>query len=208
MIVKLIFVISLFFPVLTFGQNREVLGGGSQLQPVRGLFVDSTENTLYVVGQFQEIGGIPADRVAKWNGNQWISLCDTGGVLDSNPIIEVLKHDGKLIVSGQQYDMDGEFCRYTAYLDDSIWKPYGEPNSLAFINKSGSDLFMSGFFDQLDGQSIKQAGKKSAIQVSGRSPLVSHMKQLIIKAILSSEETLMFPDLRKLFNGMEVSGSH
>lgn len=160
--IKLLFIIGLIFPVFSFGQNWEALGGGSQLQEIRGMYVDTTENLLYAVGQFQEIGGIPADRVAKWNGVHWISLCDTGGYLDSNPIIEVLKYNGQLIITGQQWDMDGEFCQQTAYLDDTIWKPYGEPNSLAFLNQSDSDLFMLGAYTELDGQLIKHAAKKTA----------------------------------------------
>ncbi len=148
-------------PMFVFSQNWESLGGGIQQQGARGLFVDSTENLLYVVGPFQEIGGIPADRVAKWDGNIWTSLCDTGGIGDFNPIIEVLKYEGQLIITGQQWDMDGQVCQQSAYLDDTIWKPYGEPNSLAFINQSGPDLFMLGAFTQLDGQSIKLAARKT-----------------------------------------------
>lgn len=161
--IKHLFLIVVFFFISAqcFSQNWEALGGGATHQ-VRGLYVDTLENSLYAVGQFQEIGGIPADRVAKWNGQQWISMCDTGGILDSNPIIEIMRHEGKIIISGQQWDMDGQFCHQTGFLDDTIWQPYGNPNSLAFMNQSGSDLFILGAFTQLDGQAIQLAARKTA----------------------------------------------
>lgn len=32
------------------------------------------QDTLYVTGRFNTIGGVPSGRVAKWDGSRWCSL--------------------------------------------------------------------------------------------------------------------------------------
>ncbi len=79
---KIIGFIVLFIPFISLSQPISVqpFGSGVNEHPaasvgsVRNLFVDSSDNSLYAVGDFIKMGGKMVYGVAKWDGASWDSL--------------------------------------------------------------------------------------------------------------------------------------
>ena len=59
---------------------------------------------LWVVGDFEYAGGVPAQNIAKWNGTQW---CGVGSVFD-NGLSDVAVYNNELYISGGFWTIDGD----------------------------------------------------------------------------------------------------
>ncbi|MCW3071119.1 MAG: hypothetical protein JWO44_1009 [Bacteroidetes bacterium] len=131
----------LIIPVWLYGQTGlyKPLGGGMYNGTVWSLAVDSTDNTLYMAGVFNLLGGYVSDYVAKWDGTTW----------DSIPQLpNSIKHF--------QY-IDGTLY---AYGDQSIWKKNAgtwteiasvtDYNGITGIAKYNGNIVIMGSFDSLN----------------------------------------------------------
>src|SRR5260221_5374103 len=88
---------------------------------------------LYVAGSLSAIGGIPASRIAKWNGQQWCSL---GSVFDNTALcLEV--YNNELYVGGGFWTIDGDSVHYIAKW---IGGSYVDSCSAVGINEINNDL--------------------------------------------------------------------
>jgi len=118
---------------------------------------DGTGPVLYVGGSFDHAGGIPARRLAKWDGKAWFQV---GGGLEG-PFASVnalcVFDDGTgpaLYVAGQQFSVPGDPRTDTiARWDGTSWSHLGPgiQNSITYDMKvyddgSGPALFVAGSF--------------------------------------------------------------
>ena len=88
------------------GQQWKDVGGGTGPASVNGQIHEMKvhDNKLYVVGAFQEAGGIPAQFIATWDGTDW---CGLGGFFD-NRLIGLAFFKDTLYVAGNFYSVDGD----------------------------------------------------------------------------------------------------
>src|ERR1043165_4973932 len=101
------------------GQNWQTVGGGAN-NNVRSIFGDTLNNVLYAVGGFTEVGGIPANYVAKWNGSTWDSLGN--GFASLNFGLNCLTmYRGKIVVAAQAFSFsDFHIVTWDGFQWDSI----------------------------------------------------------------------------------------
>jgi hypothetical protein len=115
---------------------------------VDGFVYDITTHRgqLAIVGSFNNAGGVPASRVALWDGAAWTSpgggFVDTGGSTQC-----VASFQGELYVGGSLYDFY-QGLRYITKWNGSAWEsPGGGANYDVFTLVATPDaLFMGGLF--------------------------------------------------------------
>jgi hypothetical protein len=138
-----------------FCQNWVSVGGGADLF-VRNIFSDTLTNRLYAVGEFHEIGGTPAYRVAYWDGINWVSMCDTSFVAESNPIMWGTIYNNEIFVSGTHSVMgDSVTGKISHYLGNSNWESFGNPAGYCAIETIDDKLFAIGNFDSIGNKPLK-----------------------------------------------------
>ncbi|TVQ54741.1 MAG: hypothetical protein EA377_04850 [Phycisphaerales bacterium] len=106
---------------------------------------------LYAVGGFTSIGGVAANRVARWNGNNWSAL---GSGLSNNEVYGVASFGGDLYVAGY-FDSAGGTAG-TAKLarwNGTTWQSLGAQ--------------LDAFFNQLWGLTTWDDGNGEALYIAG-----------------------------------------
>ena len=146
------------------GSNWEALGGGlsntAGMVGVQALtvFDDGGGSRLYVGGNLEMAGGVPASRLASWNGSNWFAL-GTGLTL-ANPFPAKASalgtfDDGtgpRLIVGGTFSSAGGAVASSIAKWDGTSWAPldsgvFGNVSALAvFDDGNGDALYAGGVF--------------------------------------------------------------
>ena len=121
---------------------------------------------LYAAGYFTMAGGVPASRIARWDGNTWSPL---GGGFGSSPGTGVFAlaafDDGggpALYASGNFNLAEGQFVRKVAKWDGQQWSGLGQGLTgnggaeagwalSVFDDGDGPALYLGGHFDEIDG---------------------------------------------------------
>lgn len=145
------------------GSSWSALGAGTNAT-VRGalaVFDDGTGPALYAGGDFTMAGGVPASRIARWDGQQWSPVeGGTGGFYNSVRAL-VVHDDGSgpaLYVGGKFETAGGVTVNGIARWDGQAWSevgkgvssdpdPVGPVRGLAvFDDGSGPALYATGQF--------------------------------------------------------------
>ncbi|MFN0242902.1 MAG: hypothetical protein ACKVWV_08440 [Planctomycetota bacterium] len=121
------------------------------------VFDDGSGRALYAAGTFTQISGVPANRVAKWNGSTWSAL-GSGVSGPVGPRIDTLAmHDfgagARLIAGGRFTSAGGSPANNIAMWDGATWSPLG----------SGLD----GFEVRVEAMASYDGGDGSALYVGG-----------------------------------------
>jgi|GEM_PF-2767848 len=98
---------------------------------VSGLYADNTSGLLYAVGAFTSAGGVPADGIAVWDGNNWSAL---GSLYYYNFINEIIVWNGEVYVGGAALMVDNTVSSPLVKWDGNAWSHVGTN----FINSSAS----------------------------------------------------------------------
>lgn len=118
---------------------------------------DGGGDALYVVGQFANVGGLPAPGIAKWNGTAWSSV--GGGATSISDIVVFDDGAGSaLYVDGAFTTIGGQPIATTARWDGSAWTPVGSGpgprgKMQVFDSGAGPALFFTGSFLEAGGLS-------------------------------------------------------
>lgn len=117
---------------------------------------------LYAGGRFLEIGGVPANNIAAWDGSGWASL--GGGLTQSGGFAQVITmtefDDGSgpaLYAGGSFHFADGLRAVRVAKWDGTAWSPMGAGFSstvqelIVFDDGSGEALYALGSFEAATG---------------------------------------------------------
>jgi len=146
------------------GETWSSLGTVKSIHRIKPQWIDSTivgaDGNLYVAGHFFEIGGVSANCVARWDGTAWSTVGDSG--LGINGPIHTLKSVGQdLYASGQFPGADGQIANGLAKWDGTSWSVFGSGLPISFYNLpgtirdiavSGSNVFVTGYFDTAGGE--------------------------------------------------------
>jgi hypothetical protein len=130
------------------------MGGGDYYFPsVYALAVSGTD--LYVGGWFTNVGGLPANCIAKWNGSAWSTL---GSGMDAD--VRALAVSGTNLYAGGYFtNAGGVPANYVAKWNGSAWSALGQGMAGSWYNTpvvhslalSGSDLYAGGWFTNAGG---------------------------------------------------------
>jgi hypothetical protein len=80
------------------------------------------DGSLYAGGWFSTAGGVPASRIARWDGSQWQPL---GGGLGGGVAALAIGPDGSLYAGGQFAMAGGVVTSGVARWDGAAWHPLG-----------------------------------------------------------------------------------
>jgi hypothetical protein len=118
-------------------------------------YVSATE--IYVGGDFHQIGDVPLDYIAKWDGRGW-SAVGTGAD-GPNDVVYAVEVDGDHIYAGGPFGL--------RYLPDrthaSAWQDWGEITSggaVYAIAPYGDNVYVGGSFTKIGGISANRIAKR------------------------------------------------
>src|SRR5262245_47584000 len=144
-----------------------VTGGGSVQAPV--VDGDGGGPALYAGGGFTSMGGLPANRIAKWNGVSWTTL----GSGMNQPVVDLVTFDdgsGTALYAGGSFtSADGVAANRIARWDGSTWTALGSGVSggvfpgvsvmIVHDDGSGTALYAGGSFTSAGGVAANGAAK-------------------------------------------------
>lgn len=147
------------------GTSWSAVGGGINNGTIYQVEVD-TDGNIYIGGNFSNAGGnSAADRIAMWDGASWNSLSSNGAsesAIISGNVYALTMYGNDLYVGGDflnVVDTSNAAISNTANLavwNGSVWN--AAPNLTSPLNSaiwalttSGSDLYIGGSFDNLNG---------------------------------------------------------
>ena len=114
-------------------------------------------NDFYVGGLFSSAGGVPASRIAKWDGSSWSAL--GSGV---NGVVRAIAVIGTDIYVAGSFSLAGGIpANNIAKWDGSNWSALGEGvNELIMcLAVNGTDLYAGGFFSEAGGLPANRIAK-------------------------------------------------
>jgi hypothetical protein len=150
------------------GTRWSPLAGGGMNDQVLALavFDDGNGAALYAGGEFTTAGGLPANRIAKWDGASW-SPVGTGGMNKAVNVLAVF--GGALHAGGEFATADGVSARGIARWNGTSWSGLGSGNQLSqgsfvmamtvFDDGSGEALYAGGFIPSAGGSPVNQIAK-------------------------------------------------
>lgn len=137
---------------------------GSGNPSVRALF--EHDGDLIVAGYFDTAGGVPANNIARWDGNDWAPLGP--GLVGSIGINALTVYDGELVAAGW-FTHAGELpVQRIARWDGSAWNPLGSGVSGAESNQTPvvqalavyqGELVVGGNFIDAGGVSVQRIAR-------------------------------------------------
>jgi len=107
---------------------------------------------LYVAGNFANAGGVPANRIAVWNGNNWAGV--GGGVVGSGTVFALAAIGNNLYAGGSFTNLGGTPFTHIARWDGTNWSALGSGtyypgSSIGSVNALGAvgpNLYVGGNF--------------------------------------------------------------
>jgi hypothetical protein len=150
-------------------------GMGAPYVMTLGTYDDGSGLSLYAGGFFTEAGGIPANRIARWDGRSWSALGE--GVDGSFPIVNAMAvYDDPAAVGGQSLFVGGGFTEAggtpasrIARWNGTSWSPVaggidGSPtpivSALTVVDSdTGSILYAGGRFSSADDVAVQHVAQ-------------------------------------------------
>ena len=130
--------------------GSNVRGGGTDAW-VQDLVVydDGTGPALYAAGFFGLVDGIPASRIAKWDGSTWTPLPGSFTSDDGNAagIWDLQVWDSRLWVGGHFNSVNGVAARNVAGWNGTSWEALGEDLGFYFVS-----VYSLGEYDAVKGK--------------------------------------------------------
>jgi trimeric autotransporter adhesin len=109
---------------------------GSGVRGVRALAVAGGE--LLAGGFFGVAGGVPANRVARWNGTAWSALAP--GLAPSNHVNALLSMPDRSVVAGGTFEaIGGVAAQGLARWNGASWSPLGSGPPVSFVHALAHD---------------------------------------------------------------------
>jgi hypothetical protein len=112
---------------------------------------------MYVAGDFTSIGGVAANRIAKWDGTRWASL---GSGLDGSAY-SIAISGSNVIVGGSFTTAGGSSANRIARWNGSSWSSYGTgaDETVWSVEVIGSDVFAAGEFTNIGGNAANRIAR-------------------------------------------------
>jgi hypothetical protein len=175
-----------YFMLRSDRNSSWIMGTGLDNVPV-ALAVMGTN--LFVAGTFTTAGDVPANQIAKWNGQSWMSV--GGGVVGSGTVYALATLNNNLYAGGTFTNIGGVSASRIAKWDGTNWSALGSglptsgltaaiicANALAV---SGPDVYVGGTF--------RKTGDKTAYNIGRWNELANfNTPQLINPAWLTNKQ--------------------
>lgn len=117
------------------------------------VFDDGDGPALYVGGDFQQAGGVPANFLARWDGDEWALVHSTGGAGLNGPVAELRVFDdgtgGALYAGGEFTTADGIQVNRVARWDGAEWSGLSGPSGVGIEEPFETSLYV-GSLEVLD----------------------------------------------------------
>lgn len=128
------------------GTNWTGLAVGMGGHGIRSMAISGTD--IYVSGGFQAVGGVPAVRVAKWNGSTWSAL--GSGISGTSNGVSLAVAGNDLIASGDFTNAGGAAASRIARWNGAEWSSLGSGLDVQAITivAAGGDIFAGGNFSR------------------------------------------------------------
>ncbi len=113
------------------------------------------ENNIFAGGNFSMVGGIEANRVARWDGKNWYPLNGGVGIPGGGGLVESLTTDeNHFYVGGNYYSASGTSVNNIARWDGTNWLPLGSGlnDAVLALTTDGQNLYAGGNFTFAGGQ--------------------------------------------------------
>jgi len=131
-----------------------------------GFILDAAvfQDELVVGGDFDQIDGVPANNVARWDGNIWRPLEPGIGIEDYDRVNALHVHGAELFVTGsfeRGGGPGGQLLNNIARWDGASWHPLGTGLSAwgtSFTSYEG-DLIVGGVFQQAGGIFVNEVAR-------------------------------------------------
>lgn len=140
--------IALLYSNKTNGQIIDNLLNGANGM-VRGFFIDSTNNELYVGGQFTTISGVNCNQIARLSNGSWQALGSNEGFKNPGIIYAITRYNNELYIGGSFDSIGNQAIQNIARFDGSSWHQVGQGlNDIVSVLKVYNDtLYAGGEFD-------------------------------------------------------------
>lgn len=131
------------------GIQWHALGSGVGTGSIIYSIAIAPNGDIYAVGDFTTIGGVAANRIAKWNGSAWSAL---GTGLNATAYAVKVAPNGDVYAGGTFTTAGGTTAGYCARWDGSMWHNMGTylglNNSVysIAISNDGTQVFLGGAF--------------------------------------------------------------
>ncbi|MFI4916674.1 MAG: GC-type dockerin domain-anchored protein [Phycisphaerales bacterium JB060] len=89
------------------------------------VYDDGTGEALYVAGGFASVDGVPAARIARWDGQRWSDVGGGMGGPGASYVFALEVYDGALYASGRFTNAGGVSASNIARWDGTAWTPLG-----------------------------------------------------------------------------------
>ena len=123
---------------------------------VKCVYGDTVSGLLYAGGNFTVAGGLPANRIASWNGTNWDSLSSGAG--PAGAVYDIDRYNGSIIAGGSFSQIGGVQASGLAAWDGTSWSPlvqlktrYNSTCSVFSILVENGQLYIAGSFDSING---------------------------------------------------------
>lgn len=142
---------ALSWPIQNAAANWSSIARIDPTETINAAVTDDAGN-IYVGGSFTKVGGVPAKRVAKWNGHYWSAL--GSGISyeekDAGTVFALAFSGGNLYAAGDFETAGGNEAINIAKWDGQTWSAIGtRENSLSTVRAlaaRGNQLFAAGDF--------------------------------------------------------------
>ena len=117
---------------------------------------DSSGN-MYVAGDFTSIGGVSANRIAKWDGTRWSAL----GTGLNGSAYSISISGSNVIVGGSFTTAGGSSANRIARWNGAAWSAYGTgaDDTVWSVEVIGSDVFAAGEFLNIGGTAANRIAR-------------------------------------------------
>jgi hypothetical protein len=119
-------------------------------------------SNVYAAGNFTNAGGITANSIAKWDGNNWSALGSGMGASGGNPTVFALTASGSTLYAGGLFTNAGGIpANFIAKWDGSNWSALGSglDNLVHALAVSGDDVYVGGHFTMAGGSAATNIAK-------------------------------------------------
>lgn len=110
------------------GSSWSTLGTGLTGGGVFGTFVFAIEvvgTDVFVGGNFTNAGGVPASRIARWNGSSWSALSSGLTGSSSDVVYKIKSYNGGIVVVGRFSTAGSTPSSNIAFWNGSTWSTFG-----------------------------------------------------------------------------------
>lgn len=133
------------------------------------LVMDGLGN-LYAGGTFTSAGGVPASRIAKWDGTSWSAL----GLGVNNAVNAlIIDNNGHLIAAGDFTTAGGMAANRIARWDGMSWSPLGSGlnnGAVALAKHPNGDIYVGGLFGTAGGVTVNFIARWNGFSWSALGP--------------------------------------